>query len=350
MKIFNRVLDQTEIEKEYSSIAGVDRSSDKMLIRVGKRTPVSDGKIMPGEYAMGGTGFFTNQGKYSNRQGKYYLSWNDQYLFIGTETPQPVAPIAERTEHDSEVWNDDSMEIWISGKDGVRYQIIYNTKGVVFDSRHVKKADPYWNLKGGKITNSISGKKWISEVQIPLAELGKKPADGDVWKLNIARTFQAEKPRAFVCVSPIRRRYGFSDVERFPEIVFDCAAPVYEISSIGDINKGKVDLSIKAPESSAATFSYATSERVWFKDTFHATNGKIARRQDFAPGGTFTLLLSNKEKTLFQSDYQGELPSAVSVQYIYTDIEKDLLQNVAKNEGGATGSLLLMIPSSVQRW
>ena len=343
LKIFNRVLSQAEIEKEYASVAGVDRSADKMMIRLGKGTPNLDGKIMPGEYAMGSTGFFTNSGKYSLRQGKYYFSWDDQYLFIATETSQPVAPVAEQTVRDGEVWNDDSMEIWIAGKDETRYQIIYNTKGTIFDCRHIKKADPYWNIKGMKIVNRVADKKWISEVKIPLAELGKKPADGDVWKVNVARTYQAEKPRTFVCIAPIRRRYGFGDVLRFPEIIFDAKAPKFELNKIGDVNKGKIDLVIETAATSSATLSYATSERVWFKDTFSPVNGKISMKQTFAPGGNFTMQLKNQGKILFQADYQGQPPSAVAVQYIYTDIEKNLLQSVVKNEGGITGTLQLTL-------
>jgi hypothetical protein len=237
LKIFNRVLSQAEIEKEYTSVAGVDRSADKMMIRLGKGTPNLNGKIIQGEYAMGSTGFFTNSGKYSLRQGKYYFSWDDQYLYIATETSQPVAPIAEQTVRDGEVWNDDSMEIWFAGKDETRYQIIYNTKGTIFDCRHIKKADSYWNIKGMKIVNRVADKKWFSEVQIPLAELGKKPADGDVWKVNVARTYQAEKPRTFVCIAPIRRRYGFGDVLRFPEIIFDNDSEVLR-TFIRKINNG----------------------------------------------------------------------------------------------------------------
>ncbi|MBR7104964.1 MAG: hypothetical protein IKC65_08470 [Lentisphaeria bacterium] len=344
LKIFNRMLTVAELEKEYSSVAGVDRSSGKMAITVGKGTPAADGKIMPGEYAVSSTGFFTAEGKYARRQGKFHLSWDNHFLYIGIETPQPVPPLTAQMERDGQVWKDDSLEIWLAGKNGKRYQLIYNSKGVIYDCCFTgKKADPSWNIKGAKLVNKIAGKKWISEVVIPLAELGRKPADKDRWKLNIGRSFHAERPRSFICIAPVRRQYGFADVPLFPEITFDASAPKYQIVSIGDINKGAVDLRVQAPASARATLSYATYERVWFKETFSAGKGKVSFQKEFAPGGSMTFQLTDKGKTLYQAGYQGTPPSAVAVQYIYTDIEKGLLQSVAKNEGGATGHLLLTL-------
>lgn len=343
LKIFNRVLSQAEIEKEYMSVAGIDRTADKMLIRVGKSTPKIDGVITKGEYSMNGTGVFTSLGKYSNRQGVYYLSWDDKNLYIGVDTQQNNHPVTKQTGRDSEVWNDDSIELWLSKENGKRYQIIYNSKGTIFDACHQKKSDSYWNIKNIKIANKISNKRWISEIQIPMEEIGYKTLANQTLKLNIGRTFQADKPRAFVCLAPVRRKYGFSDVDRYPEITFDASLPKYEICNIGNINKGLVNINIKAPNSYSSTVTYSTSERVWFKDTFGVKNKQIVLQKSFAPGGNLGLQIKNKDKIIFQADYQGEAPSAVSVSYIYTDRKKNILQSVAKNEGNVNGSLLLTL-------
>lgn len=345
LKIFNRPLSEPEIDQEYNRLAVTGKdASYPLMIRVREKTPQIDGMIQPDEYPVAATGFFDLGGRYSFLQSHYYLSYDRNFLYVGIKTPQQNTPLAKWTERDGNLWEDDSIEVLLSKEPDTCHQIIFNTKGILYDARLTPTADTTWNLSNYQLANNIENGFWTAEIAIPFSDLGVSPVSGQQWKLNIARNYMSVRPAAHTCIAPVRRGYNYFDLMNFVKIILQPDASVFRIDSLGNLNGGAVDLNISTSSSDASCdVSYATAERIWFKESLRPdTSGNIHLNQKFAPNGIFSVQLNAAGQSVFAGSFQGQNPSPVAVQYIYTDIKAQLLQIVLKNESGERDGHVLL--------
>ncbi len=134
-----------------------------------------------------------------------YMGYTEKglYLLYVNSEPQPVMLIANyrdpKKDHDKGVWADDCIELFFvtdpeKAPDSY-YQVIVNSKGVAMDAKMKKgkTIDKNWNANLDiKITTIAKGVAdvpgyWIAEMLIPWSDLGGKPEDGTIWKINLAR-------------------------------------------------------------------------------------------------------------------------------------------------------------------
>lgn len=239
LKIYSKPLDADTIAAEFAKY-GVSNQDKIPLVTVGRKTPELDGEIKDGEYAFSGAGFLETNGKYADRQSRYYLSFDNENLYVGVSSPQAKALKAENNIHDSNLWQDDSVELWLHRvKDDTRYQIIVNSHGAVFDTRHTKISDPSWDLDGLRSFSRHEKGVWTIKLALPLKSLDMKSDDD--WRVNIARTFQADG-LYFTCISPVRRQLGYSDKANFYRLSLSPDSPVINFSGIGDLNGGNISI------------------------------------------------------------------------------------------------------------
>lgn len=90
---------------------------------------------------------------------------------------------------DVNLWNDDSIELFLDLNDGSSYrQMAVNPAGGTYDAAGSdKKWDPVWTA-----TPELEADRWIMNIQIPFASLGKTPKDGDQWKIIVIRNSKPE--------------------------------------------------------------------------------------------------------------------------------------------------------------
>lgn len=135
------------------------------------------------------------------------LLWDDENLYVAYIC-QDAHISAERKGHDTDVWNDDCVEVF-AAPDATRpnayFNIEMNANGSVFDSYHPRGPDsdyhPNWNAEGLRIATRIHGtlnndsdrdEYWTLEVAIPFKAYSRiathtPPKSGDVWRLNLNR-------------------------------------------------------------------------------------------------------------------------------------------------------------------
>ena len=150
------------------------------------------------------------------------VSYGTDALHVAFEVfdSNPDKLLANVTQRDGEVWNDDSVEIFLKPRRSspVCYQLLINPAGTLCDIRHDGKADFGWD-SGATVTAARTPEGWKTLVAIPYKSLGLNapPLPGDIWGLNLTRSRHGsgEENSAW---SPT---FGlFFRPERFGEIVF----------------------------------------------------------------------------------------------------------------------------------
>ncbi|HUV38501.1 MAG TPA: sugar-binding protein [Planctomycetota bacterium] len=120
-----------------------------------------------------------------------YLTCDDRNLYVAFLNPESRMKdlVADARDHDGNVWEDDSNEIFIdpTGKKQSYYQVIVNSLGVVRDARD---QDTEWESKAtAKVKKTDDA--WSVEVAIPLTSLGVEGSPrGQTWAFNFCRNRQ----------------------------------------------------------------------------------------------------------------------------------------------------------------
>lgn len=98
---------------------------------------------------------------------------------------------AEAVLRDDDAWNDDSVELFISGDPRVGvFHFAVNSKGVLQDW----KVDPYgdndlsWDSSAVAKASVEPSKRWIVTLSVPLKELGAYVGENQTWPMNLNRT------------------------------------------------------------------------------------------------------------------------------------------------------------------
>lgn len=324
VKYYETPLTAADIEKEYRLLASrLLRDKGPVTLTVGNAKPVVDGQIQPDEYAFGGTGFFdTKTQTYAALQSRYFLGWDKDYFYAGVITPAGEKFTAEKTLRDSNLWEDDSIELhFIPGKSAKdKYQFIFNAKGAFYDA---KNGQPAWNADGVKTVSKLVGKDWIFETAIPWAALGLKTAPSDM-KFNLCRSFK--ETASNTSVSPCMRAY--MDPPNLATLLFSPDAPRYEIASVGDPCARKVDFVLKLRPASDASFTakLATQNSVLpfqFEKSVSLKkdqSGNISSGvQALPPNSTLSVQILANGTLLFDNAFAYADMTPVTVRYLYTN-------------------------------
>ncbi|PIP16189.1 MAG: hypothetical protein COX46_03795, partial [bacterium (Candidatus Ratteibacteria) CG23_combo_of_CG06-09_8_20_14_all_48_7] len=130
-------------------------------------------------------------------------------LYLGIECQEPAMRKMKRqkTEHDSNVYEDDCVEIFFDPGQTTTgyYHFIVNSLGTQYEAKSIlgKVWDRFWRVgtRGDK-------NKWTAEMTIPFASLGQVPQEGDMWGFNIGRERYAKR---FEVSTWSLTRLGFHD-------------------------------------------------------------------------------------------------------------------------------------------
>ncbi len=160
--------------------------------------PVNDGKLdEPVWEKAAGAGRFQviERFRFSQFPTESKLAYDAENLYVAFRCREPALEslVCRAVGHDSEVYEDDSIEIFLDTKlDSTNYyQYVVNPNGVIFDTRNRWGSE--WN---GPCTVATSREKdaWTVELAIPWKTLGvAPPKPGDRMGLQLART-RAQEP------------------------------------------------------------------------------------------------------------------------------------------------------------
>jgi hypothetical protein len=139
--------------------------------------------------------FFLKEGSKAQGKTKLYVTRDDNALYIGVECFDSEAALkalkCEAKDHDTDsVWGDDALEVFVdpSGKRDSYYQLIINSKNVVWDAWHASPGNPdkSWNPEI-KVATKVGKESWTCEIALPFAVLTQSPKSEANWAFNVTR-------------------------------------------------------------------------------------------------------------------------------------------------------------------
>jgi len=157
--------------------------------------PVLDGKIseLCWEKVPAASGFVKFQeGSQADPQTSFKALYDDKklYLAITCEEPETGKLLKNQKDHDSAVYSDDCIEIFI-GKDNEDYlHLIFNPAETQYEASGSQgiQEDFQWSVK-----TNVGKSNWLAEVEIPLSSIHKSLKANDMLRINIGRERHAGK-------------------------------------------------------------------------------------------------------------------------------------------------------------
>ena len=132
----------------------------------------------------------------TNELAKYQtavkIAYDAENIYMGIECEEPLKEDQLRvleTQHDSAVWNDNGVEIFLNDPimGGAYYQLIINSRGVFADGVANPRFDKSYE-SGAVVATSFEKGRYFMEIKIPARSItGSTLAAGTVLKMNVGR-------------------------------------------------------------------------------------------------------------------------------------------------------------------
>lgn len=194
--------------------------------------PVIDGKLdeavwsaahLSGSYI---TTWELNTGGAPGVKTEAWVVWDDTNLYVAFRNWQDMKYTkALVTVDEGPIAADDDNEVFLAPKWPAPlpyYQLMTNPNGARSDGKEKDKSwGCNWKVAVGKYDDY-----WISEIAIPLAELGKAPKEGDEWGFNITRRW--DKGGQWITFTP--GLVSFHTPEKFSTLKLGKAAETLAIN------------------------------------------------------------------------------------------------------------------------
>ena len=208
--------------------------------------PGIDGRYSPEEWSVGvhyGTGLIDiRTGLSVSAQNECHVVLDSERLYACFLAPIPPGGFrCRQTKHDSEVYTDDSFELYIDpasaaeAGSGIVYQLVVNLAGTVFDMarRHdVGQMDKGWTCEGLRVARGNWRGSIVVELSIPLASVDLSAAAGE-WGLNLCRNFAITQQHTTLTGS------AYNDFSRMLRCRADDRAPSLSWRYSGEPVKGR---------------------------------------------------------------------------------------------------------------
>ena len=144
----------------------------------------------------------SKQGKHKPTDASIYWTADGLHLRVTCHDPQIAELKRGIAGRDVNLWNDDTLEIFLDCADGKAYRhLALNPAGGRYDAAGNDRSwNPEWDLR-----TAVGGDRWSADIRLPFAALGKVPRPGDQWVLILNRN---GKPEA--CGFPIPAYHDLS--------------------------------------------------------------------------------------------------------------------------------------------
>ncbi|NOY80194.1 MAG: hypothetical protein GXP31_04225 [Kiritimatiellaeota bacterium] len=242
--VFSRALEDIEIKTLY--LRGVRKSTARIDLPKLGPAPRLDGAVSPGEYGMAAavTGFCNRvTGLLDREQPVVYLGWDAANLYLAHVWPVPekvrlqpdnysFGPVRKEVRtRDGNLEEDDTVGLDLEGADGRTRRIRINALGTVSDSMD---GDRKWDCSV-RAAVQLDARTWTTEMAVPLADLGLAPG-GVSGRLRLFRTHRLLRHDMVSWPGP-----NPGDAAEF---VLSADAPALQLTSLGQLWDGRLDLQI----------------------------------------------------------------------------------------------------------
>ncbi|MBO7742209.1 MAG: hypothetical protein J6S21_06605 [Victivallales bacterium] len=327
LKIFDAPLSPGEVKKLY---LGNAHSAIKPEIGVGKRmdsAPEVDGVIQENEYSFSGTGFLTFPShRLQKPQPEYALAHDGKRLYMAVKSLLPDNYQIAAQGRDTNLWEKESIEVHMDVPGRGQYQFIISPADSLYDSHN---KDAQWNAQSVQIKSAVEQNVWSCELALDLKELGIAGEFG----LNIARAYKG--PSRNTCIAASLAAFGFCDASTMFKIRLlpQVTSPV----SISRMNIGEDAFSVRL---AAGSGGEAVNGRVGIRKgnsvVWERTSVLNGQGEEFVysqPDGQMNgevVLRDVSGAVLYQNSFAlaTEAEKPVTLGYLYTDIEKEVIKFV----------------------
>ncbi|MBO4512208.1 MAG: hypothetical protein J5746_05550 [Victivallales bacterium] len=341
LRIYNGVrLNESAMKAEYERLAKNGVSGAPLEFCAAPRTALVDGEVKANEYSISGNGFrSTRENYYSSLQSTWNLAYDEQNFYLGMISDKATA--TTQSGRDSTPYTDDSVELYMTDIYGTQheYHFIFNSGNGFFDA---KDNDINWNSEGVVFNSKTIGGKWHFEAAIPWSNFGVKPEDGKALRLNICRTFVGAGE--FTQISPSGRSY--SDKTRFAQLKLMKNAPQIDVTGFGQLNAAQLDCALHIRSDEDDVISWKMEAMDNYKPFIYSKDLKVAKGVELTEKCTRALpkdrflditVLSKKHGMLYHNSIDYHNAIALVHSFIYTDIPKDKLVFVYRNNSLGSG-------------
>ncbi|HHN46505.1 MAG TPA: hypothetical protein ENN09_03600, partial [Planctomycetes bacterium] len=118
--------------------------------------------------------------------------FDDRNVYVGVFCGEPDTEglVAAATLRDSEVWQDDSVEVFIRpDPDEPYYQLVVNPRGTLMDlSADGSRRSLAWDSSAEVKAAVQPGASWTAAFRIPMREISAYVGENQAWAMNICRT------------------------------------------------------------------------------------------------------------------------------------------------------------------
>ncbi|MCM8773100.1 MAG: DUF4091 domain-containing protein [Candidatus Omnitrophica bacterium] len=141
----------------------------------------------------------SKEGKVPKKKTWVKIIYDDEnfYVFYKCEEPNPSNLKTLTKIRDGEVWNDDSVELFLKTEENL-YHFIVNAEGVTYDA---KNQNSHWNPEY-KISTRKGDEYWTVELQIPFEILETNIEKSPVIKIGLCRNEQQLKEYSSLLPAP----------------------------------------------------------------------------------------------------------------------------------------------------
>ncbi len=210
-------------------------------------SPAIDGRIEADEWrdAEQITGLIQDSGALGARSAQVWIGLKGSHVFVAISSELPpagnlLAKAGEgKQQNTAALFADDVTEFWFSPKirearsEAPSYRVASNARNSLYTSKHDPEANQEFSVWScdALIANTQQGGKWMTELRIPLADLGAAPGKLDGLAFRVVRNWKQPAE-----VAATERRHGtpFSNTATMSQLILDAEAPVVQQRALGD--------------------------------------------------------------------------------------------------------------------
>lgn len=281
-----------------------------------RATPIIDGRLdedcWTPEQAVDRFVLHTGERLPSSRP-RAWVACDDTALYFAFECPHPPGAQLklDATEHDGDVWLDDSVEIFLDPwhEHGDYYQICVNAAGVLRDTH---RKDTAWE-SGAQVAVQRDEDRWTAEVAVPFEALALDFRSGERWGVNFVRNdrvlgetstwslggFHDASRFGTVGVTADFSRYWLADIQRqlpaLRERARRLAADIGGVDHMGDDARAEVEGAIEAATDTIETLAQLRPEDELPDDLRERFTSIAARLQDARRSALQALMRGDEE-------------------------------------------------------
>lgn len=168
--------------------------------------PLIDGAVTDGEWATAAQGkdfiqFEPTRGEPATLPTTVFVLYDDTHLYVAFEVHDPDPLMSQMTQRDSQLWNDDSVQIFLDSFHDRRsgYYFMTNVLGTQTDGRLAEdgtSADDSWDAPWASAAQRTDY-GYSVEVSIPFSAIQYTGGTDATWGVNFARTRRRNLERSY---------------------------------------------------------------------------------------------------------------------------------------------------------